>query len=81
MKDRSWVRALALLNQLGIAMLIPIFLCVFIGIFLDRVTGLDPLFLIIFILLGVGAAFRNLFYITGKEVKRNEKNDKHNDRI
>lgn len=81
MKKRSWVPALALFNQVGIAMLIPIFMCTFIGIFLDKATGLEPLFLIIFILLGVGAAFRNLFYIIGKEVKKSEKNDDSNDRV
>ena len=43
------MRALALLNQLGRAILIPIFLCVFIGIVLDRVTGREALFLIVFI--------------------------------
>ncbi|MGL4798026.1 MAG: AtpZ/AtpI family protein [Cellulosilyticaceae bacterium] len=81
MSKRSWVPALALLNQVGIAMLIPIFMCTFIGIFLDKVTGLEPLFLIIFILLGVGAAFRNLFYIIGKEVKKSEKDHHHHDKL
>ena len=81
MKDRSWVRALGLISQLGISMVIPILLCTFVGIFIDRLTNLEPLFLIVFILLGVGAAFRNFFYIIGKEVKKSEKNDNHHDRI
>lgn len=75
MKKRSWVPALALLNQVAISMLIPIFLCVFIGIFLDEKTKSGPLWLIVFIVLGVGAAFRNLFYIVLKEVKKGEKDD------
>lgn len=73
MKQRGWIRALALLEQVGFSMAVPIFLCVFLGIFIDNITNKSPLFLIIFILLGVGAAFRNLFYIIGKEAKRGEK--------
>lgn len=75
MKKRSWVPALALLNQVAISMLIPIFGCVFVGIFLDDLTGKEPLWLVISILLGVGAAFRNLFYVVLKEVKKGEKHD------
>lgn len=75
MKKRGWVRALALLEQVGLSMAIPIFLCVFVGVFLDRITNKSPLFLVIFIFLGVGSAFRNLFYIVGREAKRGEKDE------
>ncbi|MGL4362113.1 MAG: AtpZ/AtpI family protein [Cellulosilyticaceae bacterium] len=81
MNKKSWVSALALLNQVGIVMAVPIFMCLFIGIFLDRLTGMEPLWLIIFILLGVGAAFRNLYHIMDKEVKKSEKNDNRHDRF
>ena len=75
MKKRGWVRALALLEQVGLSMAIPIFLCVFLGVFLDKITNKSPSFLVIFILLGVGSAFRNLFYIVGREAKRGEKDE------
>lgn len=75
MKKRGWVRALALLEQVGLSMAIPIFLCVFLGVFLDKITDKSPLFLVIFIILGVGSAFRNLFYIVGREAKRGEKDE------
>lgn len=75
MSKRSWVPALGLLNQVAISMLIPIFGCIFVGIFLDNLTGHEPLWLVIFILLGVGAAFRNLFYIILKEQKKSEKDE------
>ncbi len=71
-KKKSWTSALALLSQLGFAMSVPIFACTFVGIFLDNVTGKSPLFLIIFILLGVGAAFRNMFHIILKESKKGD---------
>lgn len=88
MKIKGWAAAIALISQLGISMCVPIFLCVMVGIFLDNKTGLSPLFLMIFIILGVGSAFRNLFYMTSKitpkktkEVENNEKNHSDNDNI
>ncbi|WP_010166751.1 AtpZ/AtpI family protein [Candidatus Epulonipiscium viviparus] len=65
--------AFALVSQLGFTMIIPIFLCFFVGIFLDRITNLSPLFLIISIFLGVGAAFRNMFFIILRETKKGAK--------
>ncbi len=81
MKKTNWVSAFALVSQLGFSMITPILICTLIGVFLDDVTGMEPLWVIIWILLGVGAAFRNLFYMTGKELKKNEKNEHHNDRL
>ena len=75
MKSKGWISALALVEQVGLSMVIPILLCVFIGNFLDKVTGKAPLFLVIFILLGVGSAFRNLFYIVGKEAMKGKKDE------
>ncbi|ONI42202.1 ATP synthase subunit [Candidatus Epulonipiscium fishelsonii] len=71
-KRRSWISALSLLSQLGISMAVPIFGCIFVGIFLDGITEKSPLWLIIFILLGVGAAFRNMFHIILHEAKKGD---------
>ncbi len=71
-KRRSYLSALGLLSQLGISMIIPILICTFVGIFLDNLTQKSPLWLVIFILLGVGAAFRNMFHIILKEAKKGE---------
>lgn len=57
----DYLKNLGLVTQIGLLMAIPIFLCVFAGIWLDERFGTSPLFLIILILLGVAAAFRNLF--------------------
>ncbi|MBE6023170.1 MAG: AtpZ/AtpI family protein [Cellulosilyticum sp.] len=77
MKDRRWVRSLSLLSQLGIVMITPILICTFIGVFLDEMTHKAPLFTLIFIVLGVGGAFRNLFYHAGRQAKKIEKEDHH----
>ena len=64
MKDIA--KALSMLTQVGISMFVPIFLCVLIGNYLDKITNLSPLFLIIFVILGVGAAFRTLYMMVTK---------------
>jgi positive regulator of sigma E activity len=66
---------LALLSQVGIMMIVPIFGGVFIGQFLDRKFGNGSLFLIVGIVLGVGAAFRNLYQLAqtkGREYEDSE---------
>ena len=75
MKKSAWVRGLSLLTQLGVVMITPILICTFVGVFLDKITQKEPLFTIIFLLLGVGGAFRNLFYHTTKQAKKIEKED------
>ncbi|MGL4343989.1 MAG: AtpZ/AtpI family protein [Cellulosilyticaceae bacterium] len=73
MGKKSWIPALGLLNQVGISMLVPILGCMLLGGFIDQATGHSPLWLVIFIILGVGSAFRNLFYIILKEEKKGKK--------
>lgn len=76
MKKNTWVKGLSLLSQLGFVMVTPILICTFIGVFLDEMTHRGPLFTILMILLGTGAAFRNLFYHTSKQAKKIQKEDK-----
>lgn len=62
--DKKLIRALSLVTQLAVSMLVPILLCLFIGIVLDRWLNTSPLFIIIFILLGVGGGFRSVYMLT-----------------
>lgn len=64
------MKALSMLTQVGISMFVPIFLCVLLGKYLDRVCETGSLFLIIFIILGVGAAFRTLYMMTVFKFKK-----------
>lgn len=59
------LKNLALISQVGISMITPIFLGMFIGQFLDKKLATKGVFAIVFILLGVGGSFMNLFKITG----------------
>ena len=58
------VKALNLLSQIGISMFVPIFLCFLTGVFIDKLADTSPLFMIIFIVLGVGAGFRSVYMLT-----------------
>lgn len=54
---------LILITQVGIMMIVPIILCFFIGKFIDSKLGTGNIFLFIFIIIGVAAAFVNLYKI------------------
>lgn len=66
---REIVKALGLLTQIGVAMLVPILLCVVVGAFLDNLFNCSPICLIIFVIMGVMAAFRSLYMITKEYFK------------
>lgn len=72
-KDDNYkiLKNLALISQIGISMSAPIFLGAFIGQVLDRWLGTKGVFMIVFIILGTGAGFMNLFKITG--IMRNKR--------
>lgn len=61
--NRYILRAMSMVTQLGISMLVPVVLCFFFGRWLDERLGTGG-FLIIFIILGILAAYRSLFVIT-----------------
>ncbi|GAU75715.1 AtpZ/AtpI family protein [Fusibacter sp. 3D3] len=71
---KSTMENLALISQVGIMMIVPIGFGVFAGDFLDDHFGTTPLFLIIMIVLGVGASFRNLMKLATTKSKE-YKND------
>lgn len=63
--DKSALKNLALISQIGISMIAPILLGLWIGGKIDKWLSTSSIFSIIFMLLGVGGAFMNLFKITG----------------
>lgn len=73
--DRTVYRSLALISQFGISMLVPIFLCSFIGIWLDRQLHTSWL-MILFFFLGALAGFRNI-YVMAKQVYGEKGGDRH----
>lgn len=64
-KNKGALKNVALITQLGISMITPIFLGVFIGSWIDKKVGTDGIFMLIFLFIGVGGGFVNLFKLTG----------------
>ena len=52
----------SLVLQFGITMIVPILLCTFLGIFLDKILGTSFIVIILFFL-GALAGFRNIFIL------------------
>ncbi|GAB6137293.1 AtpZ/AtpI family protein [Halanaerobaculum tunisiense] len=62
MKDNlSVLQALALLSQVGIAIIVPTFGGLWVGNYLDQLLGIEPLLLAVGIITGVVVGFRNAY--------------------
>ncbi|MBR6328684.1 MAG: AtpZ/AtpI family protein [Lachnospiraceae bacterium] len=70
-KNRSIYKALAMVTQFGINMMVPIVLCVVIGIKADEWLGTSFIVIIMFFL-GAAAGFRNI-YILSKDIYGDDK--------
>lgn len=62
-KNRTIIRCLAMISQIGISMMVPMFLCAGIGWWLDGQFHTQVWFLIL-LFIGIGAAFRNVYFLT-----------------
>ena len=71
---KSVYKSFAMITQLTIHMLVPIFLCFFIGMLIDKKFG--TYFVIPLFILGALAGFRNV-YITVKAIYGTEEEARH----
>lgn len=71
-KKFGFLANFALVSQIGVTMVIPIILGVWLGGIVDNKLGTGALFLIIFVLLGVGAAFRNVYLLVRRQFEEKE---------
>lgn len=62
MRNSKVIKALMLITQLGISMMVPIFLCVFAGGWIDKKLQ-SGWALPVLLILGIAAAFRNVYYL------------------
>ena len=75
MKDKHGIgQAIVMITQLSINMLVPVFMCLFIGIWLDKQLGTGWLTLV-FLILGIMASIRSMF-ITLKPLLKGEREKK-----
>lgn len=62
--DSTVLKHLVLINQIGINMAIPIFICLFFGRWLDKRFSANGFITLIMLILGIIVALRNLYVIT-----------------
>lgn len=62
-KKDGIARSFMMISQIGISMLVPVFLCLFLGIKLNEWLN-TVYFVPLFLFLGMGAAVRNVYYLT-----------------
>jgi ATP synthase protein I len=60
---------MAYASSIGISMVIAIFGSLFLGVWLDRRWGTDPYLTLLFLLLGIVAGFRNIFFLIKRSFK------------
>lgn len=79
--NRNVYQSLAMIGQFGINILVPVFACSFLGIFLDEKLGTSYL-VILFFFLGAAAGFRNIYRFSRKifEAKSSEQSYLHKGR-
>jgi F0F1-type ATP synthase assembly protein I len=73
----SVYQSLAVITQFGINMLVPIFLCSFAGLYIDKRFGTSFWFVLLFFV-GALAGFRNI-YILAKKIYEGDKDETKKD--
>lgn len=77
--SKNVYRSLAMITQFGINMLVPIFMCSFVGIWLDRKLG-TTYWMVVLFFVGAISGFRNIWVFarkiyTVKETRRKRSTD------
>ncbi len=71
--DKNVRRTFSLIGQFGINMLVPIFLCSFLGIFIDRKLG-TSFWMIILFFVGAIAGGYNVYRMSKSQLKKKDPN-------
>ena len=71
--NRSVIQTLTLIFQFGISMLVPVFLCSILGVWLGNLTGINWLMIPFFFLAG----FTNIYKTVRKLYRQEEKKENH----
>lgn len=68
-EKKNLLRTLGMVSTMGISFAVAIAIGVFVGLKLDEWLGTKPWFFFIFLFFGIGAGFRNIFILAGKELR------------
>jgi len=65
---------MAHVSTIGIAMVIAIFGCFYLGRWLDQQLETEPIFTLLFLLIGIAAGFRNMYLLVKRYIKEDKPN-------
>ncbi len=65
-KQRGMYRGIGELASMGITLVVSIFMGLLIGIYLDKYFNTKPWLTLIFLLFGIGAGFKNVYFVVKK---------------
>jgi ATP synthase protein I len=71
---RQLIKSLSFLSSIGISMVAASFIGLFIGYYLDKWLGTTPWMTLIWLGVGIASGFRNIFILTRRAMREQEKN-------
>ena len=76
---RQLMKSLSFLSSVGISMVAASFIGLFIGIYLDKWLDTKPWMTIIWLCFGIASGFRNIFILTRRAMREQEKDEEQQD--
>jgi ATP synthase protein I len=70
---RQLIKSLGFLSSVGICMVASCLIGLAMGFYLDRWLGTSPWLTLVFLGFGIASGFRNIFILTNRELRRQEK--------
>jgi ATP synthase protein I len=78
-KDRKLFRLIGVLSTVGLTLVFATVIGLFVGLKLDAWLGTSPWFTAVFLFIGIGAGFRNLFVYSKRSQETFDKKDNDKD--
>ena len=72
--NKRIVKSLMMVSQISISMLVPVFLCLFLGNWLNELCS-TIYFVPLFLVLGIGASIRNVYLLTRSFYAKDKKRE------
>jgi len=72
---RQLIKSLGFLSSVGISMVASCFIGLAMGYYLDKWLGTSPWLTLIFLGFGIVSAFRNVYILTARELKRQQQEE------
>lgn len=71
-ENKKLLKNLSAVSSIGISMVLAIAICFYLGLKLDEWLGTKPWFIIIFLFIGIIAAYRNMFVIARRVLRNSD---------